>query len=255
MISTLEKHRVVSRQEWIKARKAHLAKEKAFTRQRDELTRATRELPWVRVDQNYTFDGPAGKTTLADLFDGRSQLIVYHFMFHPDWSQGCKSCSLLADHFNPAIIHMNHRDISMAVVSRAPIDRILAFRERMGWTFEWVSSCHNDFNRDYGVSFSEQEMKSGLPLYNYDSTQVPIRELPGLSVFCKDQGGDIYHTYSTYARGLDLFIGAYNFIDLVPKGRDEADSPGMAWVRHHDRYDGKPFVDPWEEKAATGGCH
>lgn len=256
MESSVLNHRVVSRQEWIKARKAHLAKEKAFTRQRDELTRAGRELPWVKVDQNYNFDGIDGKRTLADLFGGRSQLIVYHFMFHPEWSQGCKSCSLVADHFDPAIIHLNHRDVSMVAVSRAPIDKIHAFRQRMGWTFNWLSSAGNDFGRDFGVSFSEQEMQSGLPLYNYESMQVPIKELPGLSVFYKDDAGHIYHTYSTYSRGLDIFLGVYNFLDVVPKGRDEADAPGMGWVRHHDRYDGKPFVDPWNEKpAAEVACH
>jgi predicted dithiol-disulfide oxidoreductase (DUF899 family) len=250
MKSSVPSHRVVSRQEWLKARKAHLAKEKAFTRQRDELTRESRQLPWVKVDKNYVFDGADGKTTLAELFDGRSQLIIYHFMFAPEWSQGCKSCSLLADHFNPAIIHLNHRDVSMAVVSRAPIGKIQAFRERMGWTFDWVSSQESDFNRDYGVSFTEQEARSGLPLYNYEATPFPIQEAPGLSVFYRDDAGDIFHTYSTYSRGLDIFLGVYNFLDRVPKGRDEEHAPGMAWVRHHDRYDNQPFVDPWHEQPA-----
>ena len=244
-------HKVLSREDWLKARIALLKKEKELTRQRDELARQRRELPWVKVEKEYVFDAPEGKAALADLFGGRSQLIVYHFMFDPEWSQGCKSCSLLADHYNPAIIHLEHRDVSMVTVSRAPLDKLLAFRDRMGWTFKWVSSFSNDFNRDFRVSFTEEERNSGLAIYNYVSQPYPVSELPGLSVFYKDASGDIFHTYSTYARGLDIFLNVYNLLDVVPKGRDEDDVPNMSWVRHHDRYDGKPFIDPWMERSAS----
>ena len=239
---------VVSREQWLTARKSHLREEKDFTRLRDQLSAKRRELPWVKVEKEYLFDGREGKVSLADLFEGRHQLLVYHFMFAPEWSQGCKSCSLLADHYDPAIIHLNHRDVSMTTVSRAPITKLQAFRERMGWGFNWVSSEGNDFNRDYGVYFTDEERNSGLAVYNYVSEPYPISDLPGLSVFYRDDNGDIFHTYSTYARGLDMFIGTYNFLDLVPKGRDEDDFPGMGWVRHHDRYEDTTFVDPWLEQ-------
>ena len=245
-------HKVVSKQEWTAARVAHLQKEKELTRQRDELARQRRELPWVKVDKEYVFDRPGGgKETLAELFDGRGQLVVYHFMFDPAWSQGCKSCSFLADHYNPAVVHLAHRDVTLVTVSKAPIEKLEAFRKRMGWTFKWVSSFNNDFNRDFHVSFSEQELASPLSVYNYDRKPYPIPELPGMSVFARDDAGDVFHTYSTYARGLDIFLGAYQILDLVPKGRDEADLPGMAWLRHHDRYDDPNFVDPWNEKAVA----
>ena len=244
-------HQVVSHDKWLAARKALLAREKAATRERDEIARLRRDLPWVRVEQEYVFDDADGPVTLADLFEGRSQLIVYHFMFDPEWSQGCKSCSLLADHYNPAVIHLAHRDATMITVSRAPIEKLQAFRQRMGWSFRWVSSKSNNFNRDFQVSFTETEQTSGLPLYNFATQPFPISEAPGLSVFYKDASGEIYHTYSTYARGLDILIGAYNLLDLVPKGRDEDDIPIMSWVRHHDRYDGQPFVDPWMEKSGA----
>ena len=243
--------RVVSKQQWLEARKAHLAKEKELTRMRDELSRQRRELPMVKVDKDYVFDGPDGKVALADLFDGRSQLIVYHFMFDPEWSQGCKSCSFLADHYDPAIIHLNHRDVTMVTVSKAPLKKLTAFQKRMGWRFKWLSSFDNDFNRDFNVSFTEQELKSPLSVYNYDRKPYPITELPGISVFYKDEEGNIFHTYSSYARGLDTFIGAYHLLDIVPKGRDEEESPGMAWLRHHDNYGAKNFVDPWNERSAS----
>ena len=250
--------KIVTQAEWLKARKAHLAREKAFTKERDALSAARRQLPWVKVDQNYVFDGPDGKVTLADLFDGRSQLLVYHFMFDPEWTQGCKSCSLLADHYNPSVIHLHHRDTTLVTVSRAPIEKILPFRQRMGWTFPWVSSFHNSFNHDFGVSFTDQERTSDSTTYNYESRPYPISELPGLSVFAKDADGQIYHTYSTYARGLDMFLGVYHLLDITPKGRDEGESRGMAWVRHHDRYEDATFVDPWVEhaqrKAQTSSC-
>lgn len=244
-------HQVVPHSEWLKARKAHLQREKEFTRQRDDLTRATRELPWEKVDKTYIFDGPDGKVTLAELFDGRSQLVVYHFMFDGDWSQGCKSCSFVADHYNPTIIHLRHRDVTLVTVSRAPIEKLEEFRRRMGWDFTWVSSSGNDFNRDFQVSFTEAELNSPLAIYNYESKPYPIKELPGLSVFAKDEAGNIYHTYSTYARGLDHFLTTYDILDLVPKGRDEAETGIMGWLRHRDRYDDPNFIDPWLEKEAS----
>ncbi len=240
--------KVVSRDEWLAARKALLKEEKDFTRQRDQLSANRRELPWVKVEKEYLFDGTEGRQSLADLFKDRHQLLVYHFMFAPEWSQGCKSCSLLADHYDPAIIHLNHRNVSMVTVSRAPLEKLQAFRDRMGWSFKWVSSGDNEFNRDFGVYFIEEERNSGLAVYNYESGPYPISDLPGLSVFYRDDNSDIFHTYSTYARGLDIFIGAYNFLDLVPKGRDEDEFPGMAWVRHHDRYEDPTFIDPWLEQ-------
>ena len=238
--------RVVSREEWLAARKEFLRKEKEFTRVRDELSAERRKLPWVKVDKNYVFDGPDGKEALSDLFEGRRQLIVYHFMFDPDWSEGCKSCSLLADHYNPAIVHLNHRDVSMVTISRAPIEKLLAFRERMGWTFKWVSSFGNNFNRDFNVSFTAEELETNTANYNYDFKPFPVTEAPGISVFFKDDDGNIFHTYSSYARGLDIFISAYNLLDIVPKGRDEDGLRyTMEWIRHHDRYDDATFVDPY----------
>jgi predicted dithiol-disulfide oxidoreductase (DUF899 family) len=235
----MEAHKIVSRDQWLVARKAHLAEEKAFTRARDALSRKRRELPWVKVDKPYVFDGPNGKETLADLFGGKSQLIVYHFMLGPDWEQGCPSCSLLADHFDGAVIHLAQRDVTFLAVSRAPLPQIEKFRRRMGWHFKWVSSFGNDFNFDYQVSATPEEKETGLALYNYQLGKFPSDERPGASVFYKDKNGDIFHTYSSYGRGLDILIGAYNLLDLAPKGRDEDGLAwGMAWVRHHDRYDG-----------------
>src|SRR5687767_5160692 len=247
----MTKHKIVSREEWLAARKAHLAKEKQLTHQREELSRERRELPWVKVEKDYVFDSPEGKVTLADLFDGRSQLIVYHFMFDPEWSQGCKSCSFVADHYNPTVIHLKHRDASLVTISKAPIKKLAEFRKRMGWTFPWVSSFGNAFNRDFHVSFTEQELTPGLAVYNYDRKPYPITELPGMSVFFRDDEGNIFHTYSTYARGLDMFLTTYHLLDLVPKGRDEDNIPIMSWLRHHDRYGDPNFVDPWNEKRPT----
>jgi len=244
MTATEQKHKVVSEAEWLEARKAHLAAEKAFTRQRDELARRRRELPWRKIDKNYVFEGPHGRRTLPELFEGRSQLIVYHFMLGPDWQEGCPSCSYLADHFDGALVHLAHRDVSFAVVSRAPIHQIEAFQTRMGWRFPWVSSFSNDFNRDFHVSFTKEEMAAGSVFYNFEQTQFPSDEAPGASVFFKDSAGSIFHTYSTYARGLDILVGAYNFLDLVPKGRNEDGLAfSMAWVRHHDRYPDDYRVD------------
>lgn len=230
-------HPIVSPDEWLAARKALLSKEKEFSRQRDALSAARRELPWVKVEKAYVFEGPNGRDTLEDLFDGRSQLIVYHFMFGAGWEEGCPSCSFLADHFDGSVVHLAHRDTSFVVVSRAPLSEIKAFQKRMGWRFKWVSSHGNDFNRDYHVSFTEDERANGTAYYNYKKDTFPSEEAPGVSVFARNAGGDICHSYSSYARGLDMLLGTYNFLDMVPKGRDEAGLPfTMAWLRHHDSY-------------------
>jgi predicted dithiol-disulfide oxidoreductase (DUF899 family) len=255
----MKHNRIVSRDEWLAARKQHLSKEKEFTRLRDELSRQRRELPWVRVEKRYVFDGPDGKETLADLFDGRSQLIVIHFMLGPGWEEGCKSCSFRADHLDGALVHLAHRDVTLVVVSRAPLPQIEAFKKRMGWRFKWVSSYGTDFNFDFHVSFTKDEMAKGKVYYNYDMREFPTEEAPGTSVFYKDGTGDIFHTYSCYARGGDMLIGAYHYLDLAPKGRDEdALAFTMAWVRHHDRYGDDYFVDPMQPylppKASDCSC-
>ncbi len=228
---------IVSHEEWLAARKRHLSKEKEFTRLRDELSHERRELPWVKVEKNYVFDTPKGKQTLSDLFESRSQLVVYHFMFGPSWEVGCKSCSFWADNFNGIVVHLNHRDVSLVVVSKAPLDRLEAFGKRMGWGFKWVSSFENDFNRDFHVSFTPEELAKGEVYYNYGMNKFPSDEAPGISVFYKNAAGEVFHTYSCYARGLDMLNVAYHYLDLVPKGRDEEQLPfSMTWVRHHDRY-------------------
>jgi predicted dithiol-disulfide oxidoreductase (DUF899 family) len=230
-------HAVVSEEEWLSARKELLNQEKEFTRQRDELSKRRRELPWVKVEQNYPFSGPQGNETLADLFGGKSQLIIYHFMFGPGWEEGCPSCSMMGDHMGGILAHLANRDVRFAAVSRARISQIEAFKKRMGWNFKWVSSFENGFNRDYNVSFSQQEMARHNMLYNYQMQDFPSDEAHGLSVFYKDEQGNIFHTYSTYGRGLDILLGVYNFLDMAPKGRDEDALPfPMAWIRHHDRY-------------------
>jgi predicted dithiol-disulfide oxidoreductase (DUF899 family) len=231
------KHKVVSREEWLEDRKALLAEEKEFTRLRDAMTRKVRELPWVTLEKKYWFEGPKGKESLEDLFGGRSQLIVYHFMMGPDWEEGCKSCSFWADNFDGIPIHLAHRDVSFAAVSRAPFDAIERFRKRMGWSFYWVSSLGSDFNFDFGVSFSPGDIEAGKAIYNYRPTSDIEEEMPGVSVFYKDTGA-VYHTYSAYSRGIDFLNGAYNYLDLVPKGRDEDELEyTMSWLRHHDRYE------------------
>jgi predicted dithiol-disulfide oxidoreductase (DUF899 family) len=237
-------HRVVSREDWLAARRQLLQKEKEFTRLRDRLSAERRELPWVKVEKEYVFDTLDGKQTLADLLDGRNQLMVYHFMFGPDWEQGCPSCSFVSDHIDGANWHLPQRDVTLLAVSRAPLAQIEAFRQRMGWRFKWVSSHDNDFNYDFHVSFTKEELAKGKVHYNYDLVE-GYDELPGLSVFYKDENGDVFHTYSAYARGLDLLVGAYNYLDLAPKGRDEAALPWtMAWVRHHDRYENDKPAQP-----------
>lgn len=231
-------HEIVSQDEWLKARRRHLAAEKAFTKARDELSRQRRELPWVRVEKIYVFDTPAGRKTLAQLFDGRSQLIVYHFMLGPDWEAGCPSCSYLADHFDGTILHLAQRDVTFLAVSRAPLAQIEAFKQRMGWKFPWVSSHGGDFNYDFHVSFTPEQRAKGKVDYNYNLEEFPSEEAPGMSVFRKEDDGSVYHTYSSYGRGLDMFVGTYHLLDIAPKGRDEGALPWtMAWVRHHDRYD------------------
>ena len=229
---------VVSHNEWLAARERFLKKEKQFTRLRDELSRARREVPRERVEKNYVFDGPNEKVSLSDLFDRRSQLIVYHFMFGPDWAEGCSSCSFVSDHIDGELVHLAARDISYVAISRAPIAKIEAFKKRMGWKFKWVSSFGTDFNFDFHVSFTKDEVARGKMHYNYTEQQFPSDEGPGASVFQKESDGKLFHTYSTFGRGLDIFLGTYNWIDITPKGRDEDALPhGMAWVRHHDRYE------------------
>ncbi len=236
-MSQIEHPKIVSRAEWIAARKELLKKEKELTRQKDAVSAQRREMPWVKVEKEYVFDAPGGKKTLADLFEGRSQLIVYHFMFGPEWQEGCPSCSFNMDHTDGALVHLAQRDVSFAAISRAPLPKIEGFKKRMGWRFNWVSSFGNDFNRDYHVSFTKEEMAKGKVDYNYDMGQFPSEEAPGISVFYKDADGDIFHTYSAYARGTENTMGTYNYLDWVPKGRDEDGLPfTMSWVRHHDRY-------------------
>jgi predicted dithiol-disulfide oxidoreductase (DUF899 family) len=259
-------HKVVSPQQWTEARAALLAKEKQLTRMHDELARERRELPWVKVDEKYVFDSPQGIVTLADLFGGKSQLIVYHFMFGPEWKEGCPSCSYVCDHLNGAVPHLAARDTSLVMISRAPVAKIEPFKQRMGWTFPWVSSFGNNFNHDLGVYFTPEEMAKGKVNYNYTMQPFPNPEAPGLSVFYKDPtSGEIFHTYSTYGRGLDQFIVTYTLLDLVPKGRDEDQlSFDMQWVRYHDRYGtslgtgfqdkDRPYWPPIAE-ASSDCCH
>lgn len=248
MSSTTSDHRVVSRDEWLKQRIALMAEEKDLTRRRDALAAKVRELPWENVDKAYTFDALDGKVTLAELFGDKSQLIVYHFMFDPTWSQGCKSCSFIADHYNSIVVHLEHRDISFLTISKAPMEKIEPFRQRMGWTFRWVSAANTDFSHDFGVSFTDEQLADPASIYNYTGKPYPIREMPGLSVFKKQPDGSIYHTYSVYARGLEDFLTAYRYIDVTPKGRDEAETGGMGWLRHHDRYNDEVFIQPWLER-------
>ena len=234
----VEKHRAVSHKAWIEARRKFLAKEKKFTRLRDELSRQRRALPWEKVEKQYVFDGPEGRETLPELFDGRSQLIVYHFMFAPDWDEGCKHCSFWADNFNGLGIHLNHRDVSFVAISRAPLEKLEAFKKRMGWSFKWVSSGQNDFNYDYQASFTPQEVESGAAFFNYSKSDVGVTDREGVSVFYKDPSSAVFHTYSSYARGIDMLNTAYHYLDLAPKGRDEdALEFTQSWVRYHDKYE------------------
>jgi predicted dithiol-disulfide oxidoreductase (DUF899 family) len=236
----LDNHKIVSKNEWIAARKVLLKKEKEFTVLRDQLSQQRRDLPWVAVDKEYIFDGPNGKETLPDLFDGRSQLIVYHFMYDPNWDVGCPSCSFWADNFNDIIVHLNQRDVTLIAISKAPYSKIDAYKKRMGWDFKWVSSYDTDFNFDYHVSFTQEELAKKKAFYNFISQDPRTSEREGISVFYKDLSDKIFYTYSAYARGIDILNNTYNYLDLVPKGRDEDgyDFP-MAWVRRHHEYNKK----------------
>ncbi len=231
----MDRHHIVSRDEWTRLHKQHLLSEKEFTRQRDRLSAERRELPWVKVDKTYTFQGPNGQQSLADLFDGRSQLIVYHFMFGPDDDEGCSGCSFLSDHVDGANLHLAHHDVTFVAVSRAPLSKLDAYKKRMGWQFTWVSSGGSDFNYDYNVSFTKDAVAKGTATYNFEKIDDSMEDLPGISVFYKDADGDIFHTYSSYARGGDILIGAYNYLDITPKGRNETST--MNWMRRHDQYD------------------
>ena len=228
-------HEVVAKDQWTEARKKLLTKEKEFTRLRDQLSRERRDLPWEAVDKGYVFEGPDGMQTLLELFDGRSQLIVYHFMFGPDWNAGCPHCSRWADNFNGVIVHLNQRDVTMVAASRAPYAKLASYKRRMGWTFKWVSSAGSDFNFDYHVSFAQEDVARKQALYNYTVQDPGVTEREGVSVFCKDKDGRLFHTYSAYARGIDMLCVDYHYLDLVPKGRDEGDR-GPYWVRRHDEY-------------------
>lgn len=243
----METPKVVSHEQWLKARIELLAAERELTHQRDALVRRRMAMPWERVEKRYVFDAPEGRRTLAELFEGRRQLLVQHFMLGPGWEEGCKSCSFMADHTDGMNVHLAHRDVTFVAISRAPLAGIERFRKRMGWRFKWVSSHGGDFNYDFHVSFTPEEVAKGKLYYNYsEEWPFPHEELPGISVFCKDDAGDVFHTYSTYGRGVEVMMGTYNLLDLTPKGRDEDQlSYGMEWVRHHDRYEPAP---------AAGSC-
>jgi len=228
-------HKIATREKWMAARKKLLAKEKQLTRLADKLSKERRALPWEAVTKEYVFDGPNGRQTLEQLFDGRSQLVVYHFMFGPDWDAGCPHCSRWADNFNGIIVHLNQRDVSMVAVSRAPYEKLAAYRQRMGWSFKWVSSSGNDFNFDFNVSFTPEEVKSKKAFYNFKTQDPGVDEREGVSVFAKDAKGKVYRAYSTFARGIEALNLDYKYMDVVPKGRDEG-GRGPFWVRRHDEY-------------------
>jgi predicted dithiol-disulfide oxidoreductase (DUF899 family) len=231
-------HPIVSRENWLLERARLLEAEKELTRRRDELARMRRELPWVRVDASYEFEGPKGRTTLSELFEGKTQLVVYHFMFAPEWEAGCKSCSFWADHFDGALPHLAHRDVAFVAISRAPIPKLVAYASRMGWKFPWVSSGGNSFNYDFGVSFTPEMIEKKTGIYNYAPFTMASSDMPGISVFAKNESGEIFHTYSCFARGIDIVNATYQLLDLVPKGRDEEGLPfTMAWVKRHDEYE------------------
>ena len=257
-IDTITRPKIVSQDEWLAARKELLAREKRLTHERDAVAEARRALPWVKVDKAYVFDSTRGKQTLADLFEGKSQLLVYHFMFGPSWKEGCPSCSFEMDHTDGTLVHLAQRDVAFVAISRAPLAKIEAFKQRMGWRFNWVSSSGTDFNFDYGVSFT-QEQRGRNDIYNFGTSGHPGEEAPGFSVFIK-QGNEVFHTYSSYGRGVEVGIHTYDFLDLVPKGRGEEGLRfPMAWVRHHDRYESGQLADKdqpyWPaEKAETASC-
>jgi predicted dithiol-disulfide oxidoreductase (DUF899 family) len=252
--NTVNGAKIVSRPEWLLARRELLTREKQLTHLRDEIDRQRRELPWVKVEKRYLFDGPNGKETLGDLFDGRTQLVVSHFMFGPGWKEGCVGCSFRSDHVDGCLPHLEHHDVSLVTISRAPWAEIEGFRKRMGWNFKWVSSYGSDFNYDYHVSFTPEEIATGKVYYNYATRDFMSEELSGLSIFYKDEAGDIFHTYSTYGRGDEMVDGTYMYLDLTPKGRNETGPHHnlMDWVRHHDRYGSGGSVG--ERAAAACGC-
>ena len=232
----MENRKVVSQKEWLVARKKFLIEEKKFSKLRDKLNLQRRKLPWVKIEKEYVFDGPTGRVTLSDLFSGKSQLVIYHFMFGPGWGEGCEHCSFWADHFDGVNFHIGQRDTTFAVVSRAPLTEIEPFKKRMGWQFKWLSSFKTDFNFDLNVSFTLEQRKSGKAIYNYSPLAMDIDEREGVSAFYRDKNGDIYHTYSSYERGIDLMNTTYNFLDLTAKGRDENPDASQDWVRYHDKY-------------------
>jgi predicted dithiol-disulfide oxidoreductase (DUF899 family) len=231
----MQPHKIVSHEEWLAARERHLKNEKALTRMRDMVAADRRTLPWVKVEKNYVFDTTEGKKRLADLFGGNSQLIIQHFMWRDDLGQGCIGCSILTDHVEGALVHLQNHDVSFVMVSRAPLAELMGYKKRMGWTIPWVSSLGSDFNYDYHVSFTKDELATGEVYYNYRMTKDGFDELPGLSVFVKDDEGRVYHTYSSYARGNEEVIGAFTYLDMTPKGRNETEI--MDWVKRHDEYD------------------
>jgi predicted dithiol-disulfide oxidoreductase (DUF899 family) len=237
-------HLTVSREQWLEARRDLLAAEKDLTRRSDQVAQLRRQLPWVRIDKPYVFDGPSGPVALAELFEGRRQLLVQHFMLAPGREQGCPSCSYMADHTDGMTVHLAHRDVTFVAVSRAPFAEIERFRRRMEWRFRWVSSYGTDFNYDFDVSFTPEEVASGKIHYNYGHWPLVGEEWPGVSVFCKDDAGQVFHTYSTYGRGVEVMMGAYRMLDLTPKGRGERDDTiyKMEWARHHDRYEPAPIA-------------
>jgi predicted dithiol-disulfide oxidoreductase (DUF899 family) len=235
--TSFESPQIVSPEQWLAARQELLREEKEYTRRGDRLAERQRSLPWVKM-KPYFFDSPHGKVTLADLFEGRSQLIVQHFMLGPGWEQGCKSCSFMMDHFNPTVVHLKARDVAFAAISHAPLADILPFKQRMGWAVNWVSSHGTGFNQDFSVSFTEEEIERGGVYYNYGKMDFPQTEAPGISIFARDAAGEVYHTYSTFGRGVEVVMTTYDLLDLVPKGRDEEGMDyGMEWLRHHDRYE------------------
>jgi predicted dithiol-disulfide oxidoreductase (DUF899 family) len=255
----MQQHPIVSEGEWLALRKQLLVKEKEFTRMRDQLGAERRALPWVKVEKAYVFDGPDGQKTLTDLFGAHSQLIVKHFMLGPGWGEGCVGCSFELDHVDGILVHLAHRDVSYVVVSRAPVPEIEAFKRRMGWHVEWVSSGANDFNYDFHVSFTPDDIARGEAYYNYEMHKIGIDELSGRSVFYKDENGDVFHTYSSYGRGGEDVLGTYRLLDIVAKGRDESGPNGNLsdWVRHHDRYDSAGRVAPtgrWVQTAEEECC-
>jgi predicted dithiol-disulfide oxidoreductase (DUF899 family) len=250
--SATKRTKGVSREEWLLARKELLEKEKRLTRERAAVAAERRKLPWVKVDKEYLFDTPNGKKALEQLFEGRSQLVVYHFMMGPGWPAGCPGCSMIADHLNGSVTHLANRDVTLIAVSRAPLAEIEAFRKRMGWTFKWASSHGSEFNYDYHVSCTKDELDRGEIYYNYEIQKPMSEERPGVSVFCKDEDGEVFHTYSAYARQLETLMGVYTYLDMVPKGRDEEGlRPPSAWLRHHDRYEQNYYAGPEESEPVT----